>query len=292
MRGVDGLVRLVNKLLDKKGYGGEVGLINRLLPAEILEKIFLHLPHRDLKVALLVCQRWRQVGEVTRLWSWISLRVDKRNLALMPEMLCTRRLQFASFLEMKAISKDLLNAVLEHPGLTSVSIQCMDEHRRFGRRKVSEDDAWMKSTAVLNNEERESLFKVLEQMPRLSKLDLTGMNISSVHPSLLARALTHIEEVVVEQVGLTPPQALALFEAIGSCEKNVQLRKLNLSHNNIACLPSQILSRAVLKLEEVTMYHTNVTSEQVVEIFTKLSQTGSTNLCKLRIGFVSMPDKF
>jgi len=290
MRGVSGLVGLVNKLLDKKRYGEELGLINRLLPNEILETIFLHLPHRDLKVALLVCKRWRQVGEVKRLWSSISLRVDKKNLALMPEMLCTRRLQFASFLEMKAVSKDLLNAVLEHPGLTSVRIQCMDEQRRFGRRKVSEDDAWMKSTAVLNNQERELLFKVLEKMPRLSKLDLTGMNISSVHPSLLARALTHIEEVVVEQVGLTHQQALAFFEAIGSWE-NVLLRKLNLSHNNIACLPSQILSRAVHKLEEVTMYHTNVTSEQVVGIFTKLSQTGPTNLCKLWIGFVSMPDQ-
>ena len=50
MRGVSGLVGLVNKLLDKKRYGGEVGLINRLLPVEILEKIFLHLPHRNLKV--------------------------------------------------------------------------------------------------------------------------------------------------------------------------------------------------------------------------------------------------
>ena len=47
---MSGLVGLVNKLLDKKRYGGEVGLINRLLPAEILEKIFLLLPHRDLKV--------------------------------------------------------------------------------------------------------------------------------------------------------------------------------------------------------------------------------------------------
>ena len=40
-------------------------------------------------------------------------------------------------LQMKAVSKDLLNAVLEHPGLRSVRVQCMDEQRRFGRRKVS-----------------------------------------------------------------------------------------------------------------------------------------------------------
>ena len=45
--------------------------------------------------------------------------------------------------------------------------------------QVREDDAWMKSTAVVNKEERELLFKVVAEMPHLSKLDLTGMNISS-----------------------------------------------------------------------------------------------------------------
>ena len=44
----------------------------------------------------------------------------------------------------------------------------------------------MKSTAVVNKEERESLFKVVAEMPQLSKLDLTGMNVSlSAHNSLL-----------------------------------------------------------------------------------------------------------
>ena len=49
MRGVNGLVGLVCKLLEKKSSGGGLGSINNL-PVEILEKIFLLLPHRDLKV--------------------------------------------------------------------------------------------------------------------------------------------------------------------------------------------------------------------------------------------------
>ena len=43
-------------------------------------------------------------------------------------------------------------------------------------------------------------FKVLLKLPTLSKLDLTGINISSVCPCLLAKALTNIEDVVVSQV--------------------------------------------------------------------------------------------
>ena len=59
--------------------------------------------------------------------------------------------------------------------------KCADHHLQ-----VREDDAWMKSTAVVNKEERELLFKVVAEMPHLSKLDLTGMHISSsAHPSLL-----------------------------------------------------------------------------------------------------------
>ena len=78
------------------------------------------------------------------------------------------------------------------------------------------------------------------------------------------------------QVGLTDQQAAALFEAIGSWE-NVRLRKLNVSHNNLASVHKQILARAALRLNEVcswssflfvtflqvTMYHTSVTKEQV-----------------------------
>ena len=37
---------------------------------------------------------------------------------------------------MKAVSEELLNAVLDHPGLRSLKVECMDEQRRFGRRKV------------------------------------------------------------------------------------------------------------------------------------------------------------
>ena len=54
------------------------------------------------------------------------------------------------------------------------------------------------------------------------------------------------------QVCLTHQQAMALFESIGSWE-NVRLRKLNISHNNLASIPSYILAKALLKLDEVQL---------------------------------------
>ena len=39
-----------------------MAVINELLPPEMLERVFRLLPNRDLKNAVLVCRRWRDVG--------------------------------------------------------------------------------------------------------------------------------------------------------------------------------------------------------------------------------------
>ena len=55
-------------------------LINRVLPPEMLEKIFSHLSHEDLNTVMLVCKTWNKVGEAPSLWSWIIIE----NLAQLP----------------------------------------------------------------------------------------------------------------------------------------------------------------------------------------------------------------
>ena len=49
-----------------------MAVINELLPPEMLERVFRLLPNRDLKNAVLVCRRWRDVGEAPSLWTWVS----------------------------------------------------------------------------------------------------------------------------------------------------------------------------------------------------------------------------
>ena len=55
-------------------------LINRVLPPEMLEKIFSHLSHEDLNTAMLVCKTWNRAGEAPSLWSWITIK----NVAQLP----------------------------------------------------------------------------------------------------------------------------------------------------------------------------------------------------------------
>ena len=55
-------------------------LINKTLPAEMLQKILQLLPPRDFKMAVLVCKWWRDVGEDPVLWSWAMVTVTENNL--------------------------------------------------------------------------------------------------------------------------------------------------------------------------------------------------------------------
>ena len=65
-------------------------LINSFLPEEIVRDIFRLMPKQDLCKALLVCTKWRDVGEDPTLWSWGMLEVNNGDL----EMLGTRRIQY------------------------------------------------------------------------------------------------------------------------------------------------------------------------------------------------------
>ena len=52
------------------GSNNEILLVNRVLPPEALEKIFIHLSEED----LLVCKKWNSVGEAPSLWSRLTIQ--------------------------------------------------------------------------------------------------------------------------------------------------------------------------------------------------------------------------
>ena len=57
----------------------EMPLINRVLPPEILEKVFSHLRAlNDLNNVMLVCKTWKNIGEAPALWSWFSITKDSQ----------------------------------------------------------------------------------------------------------------------------------------------------------------------------------------------------------------------
>ena len=88
------------------------------LPKELLLRIFQLLSHEDLKIVVLVCKEWKEIGEIPRLWSSLPVTVNTRNMSVMPEILSSGRMQGLKKLWIKTtLSKKVSQAILRHPGL-------------------------------------------------------------------------------------------------------------------------------------------------------------------------------
>ena len=93
------------------------------LPPELLHRIFLHLPTRALKRAVLVCHLWREVGRASGLWTWGVVKVNANNITALPTLLARDRLRHVRELRIEhchIVTEELLDAVVRHRGLRKV----------------------------------------------------------------------------------------------------------------------------------------------------------------------------
>ena len=87
------------------------------LPAEVLEHVFSQLEPSNLKTAVLVCKRWKDIGEAPKLWTWVYHWVNRGNLANMPRILASKRLQALKAIAVRSFSEELLMAIIKHPSI-------------------------------------------------------------------------------------------------------------------------------------------------------------------------------
>ena len=93
----------------------------------------------------------------------------------------------------------------------------------------------------------------------LKKLKVTGgagselVDLPSLHPVLVSRALLRLEECSLESVNvlrpLTTAQLVSVFTAIGQTN-NLKLKTLNLPNRDYNEIPPEVLAAALVKLEE------------------------------------------
>ena len=81
--------------------------LTKKLPVEILEMIFHSVSLQDLSMAVLVCRRWREVGETPALWSQFTVTVNERNQSMVTDIMRSRR--------MKAVSKIVIGEFVSLP---------------------------------------------------------------------------------------------------------------------------------------------------------------------------------
>ena len=252
--------------------------INLVLPVEMLERAFLLLPLRDLSSAVLVCRRWREVGEAPQLWRRLRLTVQDESLSYVQEALQLRRLQALSGITLNAVSQNLLQKLLKHRSLkelsmANINLSTMKLCFLFPLfRLVTSPSAVRLLGASLASLQATALFTALQESIQLKCLDLSVNNLSTVKPSLLVSVVSSLEEAKLVKTWLTTQQVSALFSQLGKCSR---LKFLDLSHNNLSSVNPALLQTAPRHLTDLRLWGTHLSSAQVTALCSVLA-TGST----------------
>ena len=173
----------------------------RQMPTEVIEMILKLLPPRDLKTAVLVCKRWRGVGEAPQLWTWAKLSVTNDNLACVEEVLAYRRMKGIRRLEVEEgtqVDEELLQAVVRHKGVKEITLDSVDLST-FNQQILQDivirfEDIGLENTS-LTSQQVESVITTTSQSLTLKKLYLSDNDLSTVEPESLGRAATRLEEL-------------------------------------------------------------------------------------------------
>eukprot|EP00092_Neocalanus_flemingeri_P034248 GFUD01037245.1.p1 GENE.GFUD01037245.1~~GFUD01037245.1.p1 ORF type:complete len:265 (-),score=79.60 GFUD01037245.1:63-749(-) len=185
------------------------------LPTEILERILHLLPPSDLRMVVLVCRRWREIGEDPSLWTWGMVRVASRGDL---DMLHTRRLQHVQEIgvggQLESLElEELVRAVVRltrlkyldlrgnnlssvEPGLLSEAV--MDV------KTVDMNDCQLTSQQV------ETILTAVSGQTKLKTLYIRGNNLSTVQPAVLAN-INWLQDVYMYNTQLTGQQITCIL---------------------------------------------------------------------------------
>ena len=229
------------------------------LPTEMLLYIFEMLSYRDLKIAMLVCRRWREIGEIQQLWGSLPVIVNKRNISVMPEILSTTRLLGLHKLRIETdLSEKVSQTIARHPGL-----------REFELSQRNDEQTIISVLNVICSREGQGMI-----------LRLKNKNVSGVDAELLARAVIKLETLEFSNTQLTQQQIVAILTAVSDGRK---MTKLDISFNDMSGIDKKLLAKAVTKMKKLNITDTNLTQEQAEAILTAVSEENVVS--KLYIGF-------
>ena len=206
-----------------------------MLPPEVLHLVLSLLPPRHLKTALLVCWSWRQVGEAPGLWKNVNLRVTRENISLMSEVMAARR-----FLAVKEITVEDVGKV-------------EDEERVEAAKKVGVEMVFRPLYILLP----------ISQHQGVKRVNFLGTDLTLVETGLLARLLTGLDWVEMEEAKMTTRQLEAFLEAL---DGQTKLRRLSFSKMDLTAVDPALLALAVNRLESAGLKSaklTNIQSEAI-----------------------------
>ena len=209
----------------------------RMLPMEMLERVFRLLCPNDLKTVMLVCKRWNEAGSVPKLWSWVVFKIND-------------------------LGHD--NDV-EHPEFLLEMIRLP---RLQAARRILIEGLWV------NNEIKLTLLSNALSHPGLKQLLIHGGDFRTVDPELLAKFLTKMEEVDLCGVRMDSEQKRVFLSVLKATNKIKRFSWQDKKNKDSPKTYSQ-LPRAMKKIEKLTL-KLNLNRSTVRSLFKVLEEEDAT----------------
>ena len=131
-------------------------------------------------------------------------------------------------------------------------------------RAVNRQESLKMRETSLTTHQTESILATISEGSKLKSLDISFIDLSSVDPVLLARAVSKLDSFNVKGTSLTTEQVQSI---LADNSKVSQLKNLNISYNNLSSVDPVTLARAVNSLETLDMKSTSLRTQQAESIF-------------------------
>ena len=117
-----------------------------------------------------------------------------------------------------------------------------------------------------------------------AQVTLTRENFSEIFPSYRFRSVSNVTLSFHDK--LSDGQLKELFSNFSKLP-DLKLKHLDICHNDLSSIKPSVLSQAVVRLEEVWLFWTELTGQQVEDIFHLVIKAGAEGRLRLRSLYIS-----
>ena len=148
---------------------------------------------------------------------------------------------------------------LKKLSISSNSLYSVD-HNLFARGIMELEEVEMVNMEM-TPEEAFVVVAALAASSKLRRVNLELNDLSSVDPTLLAKAVANLEEINLGSTCLTDEQVVAICSNL---QAGRRVKKIGLWRNNVSNVDNELLARAILQVSEVDLTSTSLTEQQAM----------------------------
>ena len=243
-------------------------------PPEVLQTVLRYLPPADLKAAVLVSKRWRQVGENRSLWSWSKVTMLSGGVEWSSALDMLKSHRGIRKLEAQNLSgseaRQLMLALNENSSVEELNLgsSCMSQVEPVllgdalsGLKRVNLENI------IFAPEQLDTLFFSLH---KTSSLNLEEVDLSGVSPMLFTSA-AKLSELHISNTMLTQEQVASLWTAFKN-NTVCNIKSISMSGINLAGVEVEALISVANKVCKIDLSNTELTDEQITALVSSLRE--------------------